>query len=201
MAVPTHYATLGLPRTANEAAIKRAYRSLAVQHHPDRSTAKGAAARFAAISAAYAVLSDPAKKGAYDAELVLAELAASPPPTPRPAPAGSSIADDPLFVEMRDYITRRREMAERVIYEAPTARPFVVRRPPRWASGPLAYLLYVGVPIALFAAIGRPPGLEAIPFIGWSVVAIAQLVAAGRRSPLAATHRFVVGLFERPRQS
>ena len=197
MATPTHYQTLGLPRTADEGAIKRAYRTLAQRHHPDRSTERDAAARFAAISSAYAVLSDPAKKGAYDAELVLAELEAAPPPPSRPTPAGSSIADDPLFVEMRDYVTRRREMAERIIYQAPAPRPFVVRQPPRWAAGPVAWLLYVGVPFALLAALGRPPGLEAVPFIGWSVVAVAQLVAAGRRSPLAATHRFVVGFFAR----
>jgi hypothetical protein len=194
MPVRTHYETLGLPRGADAEAIKRAYRSLAVKHHPDRSAAKDAAARFTAISTAHAVLSDPAKRAAYDAELILAELEAAPPPPPRPSAPGASIADDPVFVEMRDYVTRRREQAETIMYGAPLRS---TRRAPRWATGPVAYLLYVGVPVALLAWVGRPPGLEAVPFIGWAVVAVAQLLAAGRQSPLAATHRFIVNFFSR----
>lgn len=195
MAAPTtHYETLGLPRGADAEAVKRAYRALAVKHHPDRSSAKDAGVRFAAISAAHAVLSDPAKRAAYDAELILAELEAAPPPPPRPATPGASIADDPVFVEMRDYVTRRREQAETIMYGAPVRSE---RRAPRWATGPVAWLCYVGVPIALLAWVGRPPGLEAVPFIGWSAVAVAQLIAAGRRSPLAATHRFIVDFFSR----
>ena len=200
MATQTHYQTLGISRGADEAAIKRAYRALAVKHHPDRSTAKDAAVRFAAISTAYAVLSDPAKRGAYDAELVLAELEHSPASDPirrATASQGSSIADDPLFVEMRDYVTRRRETMEQTFYQAPVQRPLVTRQPPRWATGPIAWLLFFGVPIALLAALGRPPGLEDIPFAGWLVVAFAQLIAAGRRSPLAIGHRSIVAFFER----
>lgn len=200
MTSPTHYSTLGVPRGADDATIKRAYRALAVKHHPDRSKAKDAAVRFAAISTAYAVLSDPAKRGAYDAELILAELERSPAPAPTrraAAPQGGSIADDPIFVEMRDYVTRRRETMEQTFYQAPVQRPLVARQPPRWATGPIAWLLFVGVPIALLAALGRPPGLEAIPFAGWLVVAFAQLIAAGRRSPLAVTHRSIVAFFER----
>jgi hypothetical protein len=197
MATPTHYQTLGVPRSADDAAIKRAYRALAVKHHPDRSEAKDAAARFAVISTAYAILSSPAKRGAYDAELVLAELEHSPAPAPRAAaPQGGSIADDPLFVEMRDYVTRQRDTIGRTPYAAPVQRPLVTR-PPRWATGPFAWLLFIGVSIALLAAIGRPPGPDVLPFIGWLVVALAQVIAAGRRSPLAVTHRLIVAFFER----
>jgi hypothetical protein len=112
------------------------------------------------------------------------------------APQGGSIADDPLFVEMRDYVTRQRDTIGRTPYAAPVQRPLVTR-PPRWATGPFAWLLFIGVSIALLAAIGRPPGPDVLPFIGWLVVALAQVIAAGRRSPLAVTHRLIVAFFER----
>src|SRR5688572_27453763 len=62
-----YYATLGVPKNASPAEIKKAYRKLAQQHHPD--TAKGdpaAEERFKEISAAYDVLSDGEKRKAYD---------------------------------------------------------------------------------------------------------------------------------------
>jgi len=58
-----HYATLGVPRTASQDEIKRAFRKLASQHHPDKG---GDTARFQEIQAAYDVLSDEAKRQAYD---------------------------------------------------------------------------------------------------------------------------------------
>jgi molecular chaperone DnaJ len=62
-----YYATLGVPKNASQAEIKKAYRKLAQQHHPD--TAKGdpaAEERFKEISAAYDVLGDGEKRAAYD---------------------------------------------------------------------------------------------------------------------------------------
>ena len=61
-----YYAALGVPRDADEAAIKKAYRKLARQHHPDVSTAPGAEARFKEAAEAYATLKDPEKRAAYD---------------------------------------------------------------------------------------------------------------------------------------
>lgn len=58
-----HYATLGVARTASQDEIKRAYRKLASQHHPDRG---GDTARFQQIQAAYDVLGDAAKRAEYD---------------------------------------------------------------------------------------------------------------------------------------
>ncbi|MCP5040601.1 MAG: DnaJ domain-containing protein [bacterium] len=61
------YATLGVARDADERAIKRAYRQLAQQHHPDRNPDNHVAEeRFKEISAAYAVLSDPERRKNYD---------------------------------------------------------------------------------------------------------------------------------------
>ena len=58
-----YYATLGVAKTATEDDIKRAYRKLASQHHPDRG---GDTARFQEIQEAYATLSDPEKRSLYD---------------------------------------------------------------------------------------------------------------------------------------
>lgn len=62
-----YYEQLGVPRTADEAAIKAAYRRIAKECHPDRHN--GCAdqeARFKAISEAYEVLKDPQKRAVYD---------------------------------------------------------------------------------------------------------------------------------------
>jgi len=58
-----HYATLGVGKTATPDEIKRAYRKLASQHHPDRG---GDTARFQQIQAAYDVLGDAQKRQQYD---------------------------------------------------------------------------------------------------------------------------------------
>lgn len=58
-----YYATLGLRRGASDADIKKAYRSLAMKHHPDRG---GDEKKFKEISQAYEFLSDPQKKQIID---------------------------------------------------------------------------------------------------------------------------------------
>jgi curved DNA-binding protein len=58
-----HYQILGVPRTATADEIKRAYRRLASQHHPDKG---GDTERFQEIEAAYRTLSDPEKRSQYD---------------------------------------------------------------------------------------------------------------------------------------
>ena len=60
----THYETLGVPRDADAEVIKRAYRRLSAEHHPDRGG--GDATRMSAINAAYDVLGDPVKRLRYD---------------------------------------------------------------------------------------------------------------------------------------
>jgi curved DNA-binding protein len=61
-----YYAALGVPRDADAEAIKKAYRKLARQHHPDVSRDPGAEARFKEVAEAYATLKDPEKRAAYD---------------------------------------------------------------------------------------------------------------------------------------
>jgi molecular chaperone DnaJ len=62
-----YYEILGIPRGAGEGDIKKAYRQLAMQFHPDRNPGdKGAEERFKEVNEAYAVLSDPDKRAHYD---------------------------------------------------------------------------------------------------------------------------------------
>ena len=62
-----YYETLGVANGASEAEIKKAFRSLAMQCHPDRNPGdKQAEERFKDINEAYAVLSDPDKRAHYD---------------------------------------------------------------------------------------------------------------------------------------
>jgi molecular chaperone DnaJ len=62
-----YYEVLGVPKDADEAAIKKAYRQLALKFHPDRNQGDEAAAeKFKEASEAYAVLSDGEKRARYD---------------------------------------------------------------------------------------------------------------------------------------
>lgn len=62
-----YYRTLGVPRSATQAEIKKAFRKLARESHPDKHPGdSGAERRFKEINEANAVLSDPAKRSKYD---------------------------------------------------------------------------------------------------------------------------------------
>jgi molecular chaperone DnaJ len=61
-----YYDILGVSREASDAEIKRAFRKLAQQWHPDVSSEAGADDRFKEINEAYQVLSDPQRRQAYD---------------------------------------------------------------------------------------------------------------------------------------
>jgi molecular chaperone DnaJ len=67
MAKQDYYATLGVPRDAAAEDLKKAYRKLAMQYHPDRNPGdKQAEARFKDVSEAYDILKDEQKRAAYD---------------------------------------------------------------------------------------------------------------------------------------
>jgi molecular chaperone DnaJ len=62
------YMILGVSRDATTAELRRAYRRLALDHHPDRA-GPASGARFAQIAEAYRMLSNPTARAAYDAHL------------------------------------------------------------------------------------------------------------------------------------
>ena len=74
-----YYAILGVPRNATQEEIKRAYKRLARQYHPDVNKSPEAEEKFKEINEAYAVLSDPEKRKVYDTYGT-----ATPPPPPPP---------------------------------------------------------------------------------------------------------------------
>ncbi|MBI4096359.1 MAG: DnaJ domain-containing protein [Candidatus Levybacteria bacterium] len=61
-----YYQALGVTKSATADEIKKAYRKLALQYHPDRNKGKDAETKFKEATKAYEVLSDPQKKQAYD---------------------------------------------------------------------------------------------------------------------------------------
>ena len=67
MAKSDYYTVLGVPKTADEAEIKKAYRRLAMKFHPDRNPDdKDAEERFKQAKEAYEVLTDAQKRAVYD---------------------------------------------------------------------------------------------------------------------------------------
>ncbi len=67
MAKRDYYEILGVSRDVTDGELKKAYRQLALQYHPDRNPGnKKAEERFKEISGAYSVLSDPEKRAQYD---------------------------------------------------------------------------------------------------------------------------------------
>ena len=60
------YEVLGVAKNASDAEIKKAFRSLARQYHPDVNKDPSAVEKFKEVNEAYQILSDPQKRSAYD---------------------------------------------------------------------------------------------------------------------------------------
>ena len=61
-----YYEVLGISRDASDEDVKKAFRKLALEYHPDRNRSDGAEERFKEVNEAYQVLSDSRKRGDYD---------------------------------------------------------------------------------------------------------------------------------------
>src|SRR5438128_8222537 len=66
MAKRDYYSVLGVNRDASDEDIKKAYRKLAMKHHPDRNQDAGSEDKFKEAKEAYEVLTDARKRAAYD---------------------------------------------------------------------------------------------------------------------------------------
>jgi len=64
-----HYDILGVPKEADATEIKKAYRKLSLQYHPDRNPDPEATEKYKAINEAHEILSDPQKREQYNMEL------------------------------------------------------------------------------------------------------------------------------------
>jgi curved DNA-binding protein CbpA len=81
--VDDHYEALGLEPDATPEEIKKAFKALALQYHPDQHPTPIAAAIFRRLNEAYKVLSDPQERKRYDE---LRRIRTSRRPSPRPSP-------------------------------------------------------------------------------------------------------------------
>jgi DnaJ-class molecular chaperone len=110
------YLTLGIRRTASADEIKRAYRRLAKKLHPDLNPDKRVEQQFRDVTAAYELLSDPAKRGRFDrgeVDAAGAERGFSYTRRDAGGGRGSARADDDIFVEdiISDLFRTRRNAA------------------------------------------------------------------------------------------
>ena len=86
-----YYAALGVPKDAGAAAIKKAYRKLATELHPDKNPGNSEAeARFKEVSEAYDVLSDAKRRGEYDEARRLFGAGGRAGVSPAASPAGAA---------------------------------------------------------------------------------------------------------------
>lgn len=98
----THYDLLGVEPGATLEEIQRAYRLLALRHHPDVAP-DAEPATMAAINGAWSVLSDPGRRRTYDEALGRPEAPARPAPPPRPESGWQPLEyDDDEDVEPED---------------------------------------------------------------------------------------------------
>lgn len=156
-----HYEALGIGRDAGQAQVRAAYRSLARRHHPD---AGGDPAAFRRVAEAYAVLSDPARREAYD----LGSMAA-------PPGRGGAAPEDPSPLGWDEMLDGLGGWPEEPSFAAGAGRVYAsLRVTPEEAEAGFAKRLTVAVPgrparavVDVSAAPGRTPPYEvAFPGMG-----------------------------------
>jgi hypothetical protein len=160
---PGHYEELGVTPTASPAELRAAYLALARAHHPDTMGDAGerdrqvAAARMARVNAAWTVLSDPARRAAYDARL---DLGAAPPTNVRDPGQHFTPFDDGDDIDPR------------LLDDTPSGAPTL----PRAAAFVPVVLGAIGVGMVLFGALLAFGGLL---IAGFFVLALSGLSFLG----------------------
>lgn len=111
-----YYSILGVSPSAHAADIKRAYRKLALQYHPDKNPSASAEQFFKEVNEAYEVLGDPQKRSEYDQRLfnpMYVSPMQSPPPArhrdPRYRPAAARAAfrqDENTYELMKEHLPK-----------------------------------------------------------------------------------------------
>jgi molecular chaperone DnaJ len=145
-ASPTPYEVLGVPASASQAELRRAYRRCLRATHPDTG---GNAARFTAVQLAWERIGDPAERAAYDQGRSRVREPSSgfarPAPPARPRPEGSSLRarsyGHPGGRAREQFITMLREWAGRGTPPADPYDPQLVRSAPREIRHALAKAL------------------------------------------------------------
>src|SRR3712207_6259780 len=107
--LPNYYAALGLLQDADDAAIKKAYRGLAKDLHPDKNPDPQARERFVEVSKAYDVLSDPRERSFYDTEWKFEQRTRSTQTAERPYAATQSTARPEQYQTSSSTSTNSRE--------------------------------------------------------------------------------------------
>lgn len=159
---PRHYDELGVAPTATTAEIRAAYVALARRHHPDRMgtstevVRSEAAARMARVNAAWTVLSDPAKRAAYDAR------------TGGPSTGGAHVRDPDSTFEPFDTSD---DVDPRLFDDTPTGAPSI----PRLVALAPAVLAAVGVTMVLGGAFFGYGGLLIAGFFTLAVSGLSFL--------------------------
>jgi curved DNA-binding protein CbpA len=92
---PDPYKTLQVDPEAEDEVIQAAYRRLARKYHPDLAPGEEAAARMAAINAAWELIGDPAARAAFDRRRAMATSAPTPEASPTGAPSARPAAAAP----------------------------------------------------------------------------------------------------------
>lgn len=110
-----YYSALGVPADADAEQIKKAYRKLAREFHPDLSKAPDAEARFKDVAEAYATLKDPEKRAAYDelGRRPAGEEFAAPPQWRREHAADATAFDDMDLADLLAELGRQHGAASR----------------------------------------------------------------------------------------
>lgn len=145
-----HYRVLGVAPNASTPEIRRAYRRLARQHHPDHNRDPNGAERFIALAFAYEILRDPAQRAHYDQILRHQAQSARRPVTPRVRQAQQTVRHG--IIELSSTEARHLRRSSLTLIDA-EGRAIVL--PAGAGPGDLISLLYASEQVTLTIKVQR----------------------------------------------